>query len=83
MQSLIKDSIKVLTSPLTNLFNTSVTESVFPSDLKYAVTPRYKKDDNTYKENYRPISILPTISKIFERLMFQQIKSFVSRVLSL
>ena len=56
---------------------------MFPSDLKYAnVTPLYKKDDNTNKENYRPISILPTISKIFERLMFQQITSFVSRVLS-
>ena len=80
---IIKDSIKILTSPLTNLFNTSVIESVFPSDLKYAnVTPLYKKDDNTNKENYRPISILPTISKIFERLMFQQIMSFVSRVLS-
>ena len=80
---IIKDSIKILTSPLTNLFNTSVIESVFPSDLKYAnVTPLYKKDDNTNKENYRPISILPTISKIFERLMFQQITSFVSRVLS-
>ena len=64
--NIIKDSIKVLTSPLTNLFNTSVIESVFLSDLKYAnVTPLYKKDDNTNKENYRPISILPTISKIF------------------
>ena len=80
---IIKDSIKILTSPLTNLFNTSVIESVFPSDLKYAnVTPLYKKDDNTNKENYKPISILPTISKIFERLMFQQITSYVSRVLS-
>ena len=80
---IIKDSIKVLTSPLTNLFNTSVIESVFPSDLKYAnVTPLYKKDDNTNKENYRPISILPTIYKIFERLMFHQITSFVSCVLS-
>ena len=41
---MIKDSIKVLTSPLTNLFNTSVIESVFLSDLKYAnITPLYKK----------------------------------------
>ena len=46
------------------------------------VTPLHKKDDNTNKENYRPISILPTISKIFEMLMFQQITSFLSRVLS-
>ena len=80
---IIKDSVTVLTSPLTHLFNTSVVESLFPSDLKYAnVTPPYKKDDSTNKENYRPISILPTISKIFERLMFQQITSFVLNLLS-
>ena len=44
--NIIKDSIAVLTSPLTNLFNTAVIECLFPSDLKYAnVTPLHKKDD--------------------------------------
>ena len=53
---------------------------MFPSDHKYAkVTQLYKMYD---KENYRPISILPTISKIFERLMFQQITLFVLRRIS-
>ena len=79
----VKDSFMVLTPPLTKLFNTSVEENLFPSDLKYAnVSPHYKKDDSTKKENYRPISILPSISKIFERLMFQQITSHVSNILS-
>ena len=68
---------------MTNLFNTSIDQSIFPSDLKYAdVTPIFKKKDSTSKENYRPISILPSISKIFERLMFQQITSYVSDILS-
>ena len=44
--------------------------------------PLYKKGDNTSKTNYRPISILPSFSKIFERLMFQQITSYVSDILS-
>ena len=80
---IIKDSVTMLTPPITKLFNTSITECLFPSDLKYAnVTPLYKKDDSTRKENYRPISILPTISKIFERLMFQQITSHISNSLS-
>ncbi len=80
---IIKDSIDVLTLPLTNLFNTSIDESLFPLNLKYAnISPIYKKGDNTKKENYRPISILPSISKIFERLMFQQITSYVSNLLS-
>ena len=38
--NIIKDSVTVLTTPLTNVFNTSVVESLFPSDLKYAnITP--------------------------------------------
>ena len=64
----ITDSVSVLKSPPTQLFNTSVEEKHFPSDLKYAnIAPLYKKDDNTDKTNYRPISILPSISKIFEK----------------
>ena len=59
--NLIKDSVTVLKSPLTQLFNNSVEECHFPSDLKYAnATPLYKKDDNTNKENYRPIIVLPS-----------------------
>ena len=79
----IKDSIKVIKPQLTKLFNTSVTENCFPSNLKYGnISPIFKKGDNTKKENYRPISILPSISKIFERLMFQQTTSFISNFLS-
>ena len=41
----------------------------FQLQLKYAdITPCFKKDDPTNKENYRPISILPTLSKVFERI---------------
>ena len=65
------------------MFNTSIDKSVFPSDLKYAnVTPTYKKDDCTNKENYRSISILPSTSKVFERLMSDQIISFVNNIIS-
>ena len=65
------------------MFNTSVNENFFPSDLKYAnVSPLFKKGDSTNKENYRPISILPSISKIFERLIFQQMTTYVSSLLS-
>ena len=81
--NIIKDSAEVLTSSLTDLFNTSVINCLFPSDLKYAnVSPLHKKDDTTNKENYRPVSILPSISKIYERLMFQQISNYISGSLS-
>ena len=79
----LKDSVSIVKDPLTQLFNTSVKDNLFPSDLKYAnVSPLFKKDDNTNKENYRPVSILPTISKMFERLMFHQITLYVSNILS-
>ena len=80
---IIKDACKTLEYPLMELFNTTVDDSNFPTALKYAnVSPLFKKDDNTKKENYRPISILPSISKIFERLMFRQVTSYVSKFLS-
>ena len=45
-----------------------IENSIFPSDLKVAdVTPDLKKKSKTSKDNYRPISILPNISKIYER----------------
>ena len=71
---IIKDSIIVVKAPLTTLFNTSVKESLFPSGLKYGnVSPLYKKNENTKKENYRPISILPSISKILKGLCFNRL----------
>ena len=80
---IIKGSAAILSTPLKELFNISIKECLFPSDLKYAdVAPLFKNDDNTNKENYRPMSILPSISKLFERLIFQQISSHVANKLS-
>ena len=80
---ILKDSVRIIKEPLTQLFNTSVNETFFPCDLKYAnVTPTYKKDDCTNKENYRPISILPSISKIFERILSHQMISYVNNIIS-
>ena len=80
---ILKESISIVKEPLTQLFNTSINECIFPSKLKFAnVSPLFKKDDNTIKENYRPISILPVISKIFERMILQQVSAFVINVIS-
>ena len=51
--------------------------------MKYAdATPIHKKDDKTDKTNYRPISILPNQSSVYERLMYNQIYPFFDSVLS-
>ena len=80
---ILKSSVNVIKEPLTRLFNSSIKEGHFPSDLKYAnITPLFKKEDTTNKENYRPISILPSISKVFERIILQQITFYVNDILS-
>ena len=50
---------------------------VYPEKLKWAdVKPAHKKGSHTDKENYRPISILPNISKIYERCLFKQLTNY-------
>ena len=53
---------------LTDCINDAIVgENIFPDSLKFAdITPVHKKDETTNKENYRPVSVLPLISKIFE-----------------
>ena len=68
---------------LTKLINDSNSNMKFPDPLKLAdISPIYKKDDATNKENYRPVSILPSVSKIFERNMFDQISHYIGKYLS-
>ena len=57
--------------------NQCISKSVLPSDLKLAdVTPVYKKKSKNSKDNYRPVSILSNISKIYERCTYDQIQLF-------
>ena len=59
---------------LTLIINQSLSTGIFPDSLKVAkVIPLYKKGDKAVLVNYRPISILPSIPKIFERIIFNQI----------
>ena len=57
-----------------DFFNECVDKGVFPSILKNAnITPVFKKCFRGSKDNYRPVSILPIISKIFEKILSKQI----------
>ena len=65
---LLKDASDVIAPILTGLIDKSFTDGVFPEVWKCAkVTVLFKDGDKSLKDNYRPISILPTISKIMER----------------
>ena len=55
---------------LKHIFNISLAKGVFPDKLKIArVTPIFEKGNNTLVTNYRPISVLPCFSELFERIM--------------
>ena len=61
-------------------FSNALSSCFFPTALKYAdVRLPCKKDDKTDKENYRPISILPNLSKVYERLMYDQMYPFLTK----
>ena len=65
-------------------FNYSVTYGIYPDNLKHAdVSPVFKKGDRFDKENYRPVSILSALSKIFERLFYYQINDYMNPKLSM
>ena len=65
--------------PLTKIINASFTQGIFPYSLKLAkITPVHKRGDMKLCTNYRPISSLPFLSKIYERLMVNRIISFFS-----
>ena len=66
---IIKDNIIAFSVILTENFNEMLATGEFPDKLKLAdVSPIYKNGDKTNKSNYRPVSILPAISKIYEKL---------------
>jgi retron-type reverse transcriptase len=66
-----------IAAPLCNIYNTAIKEKHFPLDLKSGkVIPLYKKGDSTNTDNYRPITVLPAISKLFERLMYNQLYEY-------
>ena len=55
----------------------------FPNELKLAyVTPILKKEDPFQAKNYRSVSVLPIISKIFEKILHRQVSSYVDQFLS-
>ena len=66
----------ICSSYLRYIFNNSLQTHSFPLELKLAdISPIHKQDETTKKENYRPISSLPSISKLFEKIMQNQIEN--------
>jgi hypothetical protein len=76
---ILKFEQPVITNPIKVLINKSIDQSVFPEKLKAAqASALFKKNNSLDKSNYRPISVLPTISKFYERAIFDQLMEFLN-----
>ena len=78
--SLIKQVYSGITLPLSDIFNKFlITSGIFPDQMKIAkIILMYKSEDRYSINNYRPISILPFFSKMFERLMYNRLLDYVN-----
>ena len=75
---LLKHISPFITEPLKYLSNLSLSEGVFPTELKLAnVIPLYKADDVFWFSNYWPVSLLCVISKVLEKVMFNRLIDFL------
>ena len=69
-----------ITSPLTDLFNKSMSQGKFPNAMKLSdVVPLHKSKCRKLPENYRPISLLITISKVLEKLVYKRVYSYLQQ----
>ena len=76
---ILKDSIEYIVEPITHIINLSLKTGKIPKVWKQArVTPIHKGGDNTNPSNYRPISVLPVLSKVMEKMVFNQVYAYLS-----
>ena len=65
---------------LTHIINLSITTGGIPDDFKMTrIVPLYKKNSKTHVGNYRPISVLSVIAKVFEKVVFMQLSDYLSK----
>ena len=77
---ILKNIIPGISYPLTMLINKSLHEGVFPSLLKQAkVVPLFKDKEKDKPNNYRPISLLSSVSKVFEKVIYKRLYTFLEK----
>ena len=78
--SLLKVLKNEIIEPISKLINKSLSEGKFPNNLKISkIIPIYKSKSRECVDNYRPISILPSVSKIYEKVVFKRVYAFLDQ----
>ena len=78
-ERLVKDSAEVICPTLTKSFNSFLQQGIFPEDLENAtISPMYKNGDKSDCSNYRPVSVVPNVAKILEKIVYNQLISYIN-----
>ena len=78
---IVMENIDIFSDFLSVSFNSSIKSKNFKKNLKLAdITPLHNKGKKNIKGNYRPVSILPNLSKIFEKCIFTQMSQFLNNI---
>ena len=76
----LKESISVLSEPLSFVLNLCIKQGYFPTELKTGcITPIFKKGSKYNIENYRPVCSLSQFSKIFEKIIYKHMMKFIKK----
>ena len=71
---LTRECADLICIPICDIFNQSISLGIFPDDWKCArVTPLFKQGDRDDLNNYRPISVISVVAKVFERIVYDQL----------
>ena len=77
---MLKYSSNVVSSTLAEIINLSISSGMYSTKLKMAkVIPMFKAEDNTNANSYRPISLLSNFNRIFEKLVYSRMESFIEQ----
>ena len=82
LTKIIKLNCDIFSNLIYKHFNCCIDKGEFPNDLKHAdIVPIYKKNSKCKKENYRPVSVLSNLFKIYEKLMYNQLYEYFDNIL--
>lgn len=77
---LLRESADLIANSLCSIFNRSINSGVFPDEWKCCkVIPLFKQGARSDLNNYRPISIIPVVAKVFERIIYDQIYDYLTK----
>ena len=80
---IVKESARVIAEPLACIFTESIKQCKYPKVWKMGqVTPSFKKGNELDKTNYRPLTVLPVLNNVFERIITSQMEEFYNEILS-